>query len=122
MLGVSRDKHKRWQKDGLLDDSEEAGVEDAIELAILERLNRTVGPLRAKRAWRLLRPMLRQRAGKRPGAAWMVVEEGTKRDAVAFSTRELAECAARERLIWVIPLAPLAASARSAFAEHTGGG
>jgi len=116
-VGVTADKHARWRKEGLLGDSPTAESQDALELAVLEQLIETVGPKRAKRAWEVIRPSLRKRAGSLK-RAWAVVDKELERDGVAFTARELVGSAARGSLIWVIPLGETMDAARRAFDEH----
>lgn len=116
-VGVTADKHARWRKEGLLGDSPTAQSQDALELAVLEQLIETVGPKRAKRAWGVIRPSLRERNGSLK-RAWAVIDKELERDGIAFTASELVGSAARGTLIWVIPLRETMDAARKAFDEH----
>jgi hypothetical protein len=118
LLKVSPNKYSRWCKEGLLDDSDPARAEDAARLALLARMISVAGPQRAKRAWRVIRPVLegRDKIGSRRG--WVLVDRELERDSIAFTARELAECLREEGQFSVIPLSPILSDARGAFGRH----
>lgn len=120
-LRISPDKHRRWRKEGLLRDADPAHRHDATEFALLERMVNIAGPRRAKRAWRVIQPMLESRRPAASGTGWVVVDRNLERDSVAFSAGELARCFREEGLFWVIPLSPLVGEAERAFGKHVRG-
>lgn len=115
---VSYDKHRRWREEGLLGDADPARAADATHLAVLDRMVTAAGPKRAKRAWRVVRPLLEEREANARPVGWVVVDDDLEQDSIAFSPGELARCFREQGRFWVIPLSQVIEGARRNFGEH----
>jgi hypothetical protein len=118
VIGVTPNRHADWQEQGLLGSSGQADTHDAVELAVLARMIAAAGPSRAKRAWRVIRPRFRERSPACYRAAWAIVDRELDRHALALTPAEVAESAALESLVWVIPLGPVSRKAQKSFDAH----
>lgn len=115
---VSYDKHRRWREEGLLSDTDPAGAADAAHLVVLDRMVTAAGPKRAKRAWRVIRPLLEERDANTRPVGWVVVDDDLEQDSIAFSPSELARCFREQGRFWVIPLSQVIEGAQRDFGEH----
>lgn len=115
---VSYDKHRRWREEGLLGDADPSRAADATYLAVLDRMIAAAGPKRAKRAWRVVRPLLEKRGANGGPTGWIVVDDNLEQDSIAFSPSELAGCFREQGRFWVIPLSPVIEGARRDFDAH----
>jgi hypothetical protein len=120
VIGVTPNRQADWQEQGLLESSESANTHDAVELAVLGRMIAAAGPRRAKRAWRVIRPIFRERSPDCYKAAWAIVDKELDRDALALTPAEVARSAALGSLVWVIELGPVSREAQKSFAAYAG--